>query len=312
MWRWWIALAGTLVPLIGTACESGDRARCKQQLGTLVSYRTEAISGAFGDVSGAMPDDIQIKFVGTKDPEYALYSGRVAYDQQRGALIIPRRFLAAKTPNPLRAAVYYWPFYQNREYRETFPVIEALDNALWGAYLQEAAHSRGLTWPHRECTSVDVGERLPCEMLVEGIAEHLTEMRGPIFNSNRLDRIWPEDFAEFRKRVWRTDQEYLEVQRYGGILLVRPLVDEFGVPRALAYIAQTPFRIENENLRASAMHYQEVARNSLRMKPEMPTYSDTILTSGTQRDGYPGGLAVEYSKARSALSKSDTSEIGTR
>jgi hypothetical protein len=146
-------------------------------------------------------------------------------------------------------------------------------------------------------------------MLVEGIAEHLTEMRGPIFNSNRLDRIWPENFSEFCKRVWRTDQEYLEVQRYGGILLVRPLVDEFGVPRALAYIAQTPFKVEDDNLRASAMRYQETARDSLRMKPETTTFSEVILTTGTQRDSYPG-LTVEYSKARSALSKSDTSDIG--
>jgi hypothetical protein len=307
MWQRWIALAGTLVPLIGMACESGDRARCKQQLGTLVSYRTEAIEGAFGDVSGAMPAALEIKFVSAKDPEYALYSGRVAYDHERGALIIPRRFLAAKTPNPLRAAVYYWPFYQNREYRETFPVIEALDNALWGAYLQEAAHARGLTWPHRECSSIEVGERLPCEMLVEGIAEHLTELHSPIFNSNRLDRIWPEDFADFRKRVWRTDQEYLEVQRYGGILLVRPLVDEFGVPRTLVYIAQTPFHVEDDNLRASAMRYQEEARNALRAKPAV--YSEPIFTSGMQHQDWPA-MAVEFPKARSGGVKSATSDVG--
>jgi len=64
--------------------------------------------------------------------------------------------------------------------------------------------------------------------------------------------------------VWRTDQEYQDVQRYGGIMLIKPLIDEFGVPRTLAYIAQTPFRVdENDNLRQAALHYQERARESL-------------------------------------------------
>jgi hypothetical protein len=53
------------------------------------------------------------------------------------------------------------------------------------------------------------------------------------------------------------------VQRYGGILLIGPLIDQFGVPRALAYIAQTPFLIEDNNLRLSAQRYQEKARQTL-------------------------------------------------
>src|SRR5262249_52888437 len=157
-------------------------------------------------------------------------------------LIFPRVLLGSKTPNPLRWATYYWPYYQNEQYRQTYPVIEAVDNVLWSAYLQEAAKAHGLQWPHKDCESIDVTKRLPCEMVVKGIAEYVKARNMPIFNSNRIDMIWPEDFSGFRKRVWRKeDPEYLDVQRYGGILLIRPLITEFGVPRALAYIAQTPF-----------------------------------------------------------------------
>ena len=53
------------------------------------------------------------------------------------------------------------------------------------------------------------------------------------------------------------------MQRYGGIMLIKPLIEEFGVPRTLAYIAQTPFRVEDNNLREAAVHYQERARESL-------------------------------------------------
>src|SRR4030095_1716727 len=124
--------------------------------------------------------------------------------------------------------------------------------------------ARGMQWPHKECSAVDVGRRLPCEMLVKGIAENVKALRGPLFNVNRVDQIWPDDFSTFRKRVWRTDQEYLDVQRYGGILLLKPLIEEFGVPRTLAYVAQTPFRVEeNNNLREAALQYQERAREAL-------------------------------------------------
>jgi hypothetical protein len=53
------------------------------------------------------------------------------------------------------------------------------------------------------------------------------------------------------------------VQRYGGILLIGPLIDQFGVPKALAYIAQTPFHVEDNNMRLSAQRYQERARKVL-------------------------------------------------
>lgn len=286
MLKFWFACLSLLFPLLSLACENVDRRTCKKQLGALVSYRAEAIETAFGDLSGTLPDELQIKFIQTSDPEYRQYSGRVAYDQRNQVLVIPYRFFGAKMPNPLRATAYYWPFYQSRLYREEFPLIEAVDNALWGAYLQEAAKVQGLSWPHAECGSVDVGERLPCEMLVEGIAEHLTATQPPIFNSNRLDRIWPEDFGKFSKRVWRDDAEYSDVQRYGGILLIKPLVDEFGIPRALAYFARTPFRVEGNNLRASALRYQEKAREAL----TSPNDGNNPYVSAIVRPGKPKGL----------------------
>lgn len=261
--RWWIALAGILFPLLGLTCEGTDRRECKKQFRELVSYRAQAIDTAFGDLFGALPAEIQIKFVAIKDPEYALFGGREAYDLKRRTLIFPRRVLGAKMPNPLRWAAYYWPFYQSEQYRLQFPVVEAIDNVLWNAFLQEAATARGMPWPHKECGAVDVGKRLPCEMLVKSIAENVKALRGPLFNANRLDQIWPDDFSVFRERVWRTDQEYLDVQRYGGIMLIKPLIDEFGVPRTLAYLAQTPFRVEENNLRQAALRYQDQARQAL-------------------------------------------------
>jgi hypothetical protein len=262
--RRWIALAALLFPLLGLACEGTDRRECKKQFRELVSYRAQAIDTAFGDLFGAVPAEIQIKFVTAKDPEYLLFGGREGYDLKRRTMIFPRRVLGAKTPNPLRWAAYYWPFYQNEQYRLQFPVVEVIDNVLWNAFLQEAASARGGQWPHKECSAVDVGRRLPCEMLVKGIAENVKALRGPLFNVNRVDQIWPDDFAVFRKRVWRTDQEYQDVQRYGGIMLVKPLIEEFGVPRTLAYVAQTPFRVdEQNNLREAALHYQERAREVL-------------------------------------------------
>ncbi|MGH8176545.1 MAG: hypothetical protein ACREV5_09815 [Steroidobacter sp.] len=259
-----IVWAGALFPLLGVACESGDRHTCMEQFRTLVSHRTEAIETAFGDFFGTLPAEIQIKFVSSRDQQYGQLNGRETYDQKRRVLVFPRRVLGAKTPNPLRWASYYWPYYQNERNHLEFPVIEVIDNLLWSAYLQEAAKARGLTWPHKECVSADVEERLPCEMLIKGIAEHVKTLRGPMFNVNRIDRIWPEDFDEFKRRVWRkSDQEYLDVQRYGGILLAEPLVSEFGVLRAIAYMAQTPFHVEGNNLRISALRYQQRAREAL-------------------------------------------------
>jgi hypothetical protein len=268
LWIAWVTVSlCTLLPHAGMACETNGRRFCEKQFESLVSYRSEAIDYAFGNVFATMPAEIHIKFVRSDDPEYPNLNGSILYDSEHATLIFPRRILASKLPNPLRWAAYYWPFYENERQRQEFAVIESVDNALWSAYLQEAAKARGLPWPHKDCQSVEVGKRLPCEMLAGGIAEHLKDNRQRIFNSNRVDRIWPEDFARFQKRVWRTDLEYAEVMRYGGILLIRPLINEFGVPRTLTYIAQTPFLVEGSSLKAAALEYQEHARQALSLLP---------------------------------------------
>jgi hypothetical protein len=281
----WIAVAATMLPMLTLACDGVDRRRCQDEFRTLVAYRIEAIEGAFGSLFGILPDEIQITFVKTKDPDYLRYGGSIAYDRERATLILPRRILSTKIPHPLYAAAYYWPFYENEQYRQEFPVIEAMDNVLWNAYLQEVAHEAGLTWPHSDCLSVDIERRLPCEMLIAGIAEHIKSVRSPLFNTNRLDIIWPRDFSSFGKRVWRTDQEYKDVQRYGGILLTKPLIDEFGVPRALAYMAGTPFQVDDGNLQTSARRYQNEARASLRVhhdRGSAPAHSSAQVPSSAQ------------------------------
>lgn len=307
MIRFWITCAGVLLPLLGLACETGDRQRCQEQFRALVSYRTEAIEGAFGNLFGVLPAEIRIKFVRSKDPDYVRFDGRMAYDREHGTIILPRRVLGAKTPNPIRAAAYYWPFYENEHYRQEFPVVEAIDNVLWTAYLQEAAAAVGLQWPHKDCASVDVAKRLPCEMLVKGISEHVKSARSPLFNSNRLDIIWPENFKEFERRVWRTDQEYQDVQRYGGILLLRPLINEFGVPRALAYVAQTPFHIEQDNMRISALRYQDRAHEAL---TESRTKAGLLPAAGHVSEAAPGLHAREAPHpASSALPRTAKGDI---
>lgn len=262
MSRLWIVWAGLFFPLLADAC-AHERYTCEKQIRTLVSYRAEAIVNAFGDPLGIFPDEMELQFVDTRSPVFARTAGAIAYDPDQRQILIPRRYIGATLPNPLRWARSYWPYYENEEYKHAFPIIEAIDITFWGIYLQEAARRRGLSWPHEGCTSVDVAKRLPCEMLVDGVSEHIRTLRIPLFNSNRLDRIWPEDFEAFTKRVWRTDPEYADVQHYGGILLVQPLVSEFGLPRALAYIAGTPFEVTDDNLRTSALRYQEKAREEL-------------------------------------------------
>ena len=65
------------------------------------------------------------------------------------------------------------------------------------------------------------------------------------------------------------------MQRYGGLLLIEPLIEEFGVPLTLFYIAQTPFTIENDNLRSSALEYQRKAREWLEAQAENAESADT-------------------------------------
>lgn len=275
--RAFIVLSASLLPALSFACQGGWH-QCEEQFGELVSYRAEAIERAFGDFRPVMPKRISIKFVTPRDEEYKLYSRRVAYDLAQEVLVVPRYMTSSRIPNPIRASVNYWPFYQNEVYRETFPLVLAVDNALWGAYLQEAAHEKNLTWPHANCGSVDIGQRLPCEMLVEGIAAQLTAVRDPLFNTNRMDRIWPSDFRSFRDRVWRKyDRRYLEVQRYGGLMLVKPLIDRYGAPAALFYFAQNPFEMHHEDLRRSALRYQERAREWLEANKDTKLDGVTVV-----------------------------------
>lgn len=58
-----IVLVGALVPILGFACESTNRQKCKEQVGELVSYRAEAIERAFGNLLEVLPAKIGVKFV---------------------------------------------------------------------------------------------------------------------------------------------------------------------------------------------------------------------------------------------------------
>jgi len=257
-----LILCSCLVPLLASACGVDDRKLCIQRWHQLISYRAEAIEYAFGDPF-ALPNQIDVEFFAADDPRYGSLRGRVAYDSKRHVLLVSRALRASEFPRPLRAAQAYWPFYTDGSYHDTFKIIGAIDNALWTAHLQEAAEAQGLSWPHAACTSVDVGKRLPCEMVLSGIVEHITALHPPMFNENRVDTIWPEDFASFRRKVWMGDPEYEHVKRYGGIMLMRPLISQFGVMPVMAYAAQTPFDVREPSLRLAALRYQQQARDAL-------------------------------------------------
>ena len=254
-----IALVGLLFPLLGAACGL----KCERQFAQLVAYRAEAITAAFGDLYGTLPNDIPVKLISRKDPAYERFKAGVAFDPDTRTLNFPHEFVLMRLPEWHHDVTSYWPYYQDAYVRRQFPVVEAIDNILWGIYLQGAARASGLSWPHEDCQSVDIGERLACEMLTGGIAESVKNRPMPMFNTNLMDRILPSDFAAFRRRVLRTDTAYREVQRYGGILLIEPLITEFGVSRTLAYVAQTPFHIEQDDLQGSVLRYQKQARKAL-------------------------------------------------
>jgi hypothetical protein len=148
--------------------------------------------------------------------------------------------------------------------RSVYPVMEIIDDVLWTTLLQESAREHQLSWPHAGCGSLDIAERLPCEMLVQGVAVHTSRTQVPLFNENRLAEIWPEDLAEFRSHAWRSDDRaYQNARNYGGYMLLRPLVREFGLVRTLNYVASTPFHIEDNNVRLSAERYQRRAEEAL-------------------------------------------------
>jgi hypothetical protein len=256
-----IVLVITAMPNVGVACERKTR-ECEADLRDLISARLTAIEYAFGDVFEQLAAHLHIRIAGNAPSEYA---AQAAYDAELQTLIIPRAYVTAmRAPIPLDWASYYWPYYERIEYQDEFSVIGAIDTLLWDAYLQEAARKRGTSWPDKSCFSVEIRQRLPCEMLVAGIAAHVRAARLPMFNANRIDLIWPADFAAFERDVNTRDAQYIDVQRYGGILLLKPLIAEFGVPRVLAYAAGAPFVLHENNLRLSALRYQATARAALR------------------------------------------------
>jgi hypothetical protein len=264
--RWVWAIACFLLSLPVFAWDSSiSRCHVTDDLALLVNYRSQAIETTFGAYAAPMPDEVRIEFVSSKDVRFSSGLTPVALDIQHGSMAFTRGATSAKLPNPLSWAKSYWAYYNNPLYTNAFPIIASIDSAIWSAYLREAARQRGLAWPHAECGSIDLGKRLPCEMMVEGVLGFITSSRDVLFNENRIDQIWPHDFGDFRRRLWRhDDREYSEIRRLGGMLLLRPLIDEFGAQQVFVYIAQHPFDLRNEDLHASAIAYQEHARETLR------------------------------------------------
>lgn len=256
------------------ACQVDNPRICSQQIMELLNTRTQAIQGAFGDTSFALPATLQVKFVGLSDPERKWLGSTIHYDSQEKRLFIPRAISTAAVPIPLRSTLFYWPFYVDEKLRTMYPVVEAIDNALWSVFLQEAALSSGHAWPHSNCNTADAAKRVPCRMMLSAAARFVKVRRDPMFNENRLDRIWPTQFSALTKRnLSEDDSAYADVLRFGGVLLMRPLIAEFGVPRVLAYIASHPLEIEGDSMHQSALRYQERAREALSLSRKSQTYA---------------------------------------
>jgi hypothetical protein len=234
--------------------------RLERRFSEVVMMRVTAIDQALGPILEGADDKITIELAYSGDASYPR-NGPAAYDPGRHTLTF-RRNVVGMLSNGVRSwAKAYWPYYKNEDIRALLPAIELIDNALWMTHLQEAANRKGLSWPHEDCGSLDIQKRLGCEMLTYG-AEASRRQVQPFFNTNRVDMIWPESLQELRVRR-QEDTVYRDVQTLGGSMLVRPLIAEFGVPRVLQYIAQTPFQIQDDNVRASAQRYQEQARRAL-------------------------------------------------
>jgi hypothetical protein len=258
----WSAL---LMPVIGWSCDvsSSDR-ECQRRLTALVGHRTEAMRAEFGDLEPIMPHQMTVKLLpsGTAtDP----YSKEFRYDAESKTLYFAKRVAKQGLPTDTGPLHSYWDIYESEDVRREYAMLESIDNALWSVYLKEAASRNGLGWPHAGCESREFSERLPCEMLLVGTAEYINRSRQRIFNTNRLESIWPEDYSRFCEKIWhRDDEPSKNVKVYGGQLLLQPLVRKFGVAHALAYVAQRPFTVADNNMRTSALRYQEEAlRGSL-------------------------------------------------
>ena len=260
MFKMAISLAAVLLPVVGWSCDVMSTEReCNRRLTALVTYRAEAMRAEFGDLEPIMPPDIEVKMLPQGAPTDA-HSTDFQYDSPTHTLYFARRIAKQTLPTGLSPLHRYWTIYQNEDLRKEYAMVESIDNALWNVYMKEAASRSGLPWPHAACDARDFSERLPCEMLRVGTAEYINRARQRLFNTNLLDSIWPEDYDRFCQKIWhRDDEPSNRVRLYGGQLLLQPLVRKFGIARALAYAAQTPFRIEDNNMRTSALRYQEQA-----------------------------------------------------
>jgi len=227
----------------------------------LVRDRARAIELAFGETFVPQVPELRIVLLGSNEWAAAGLTGMAAYVPESHTLYFSRRLQFAAAPPSTLSARTYWPWYE-QPLRDIYPIVEVIDGALWTTLLTESARQHNLTWPHAQCGSFEPAERLPCEMLVQGVAAHTTRAKAPLINENRLSEIWPEDLSQLA--AWRTDDRaYQNVRKYGGYLLLRPLVREFGIVRTLNYVAGTPFRIEGNNVRLSAEQYQRRAQEAL-------------------------------------------------
>jgi hypothetical protein len=234
----------------------------EQRFTQLVCIRARAIQTAIGPLFDGRDLDIRIEFVDTADPLYPQTS-MSSYDPAAHTLYFRRKVLLLAPEAWYDNAVAYWPYYRYVS-RASYPLIGIVDESLWNAHLSQAAHEHGLTWPNADCNELDIAHRLGCEMLVSATVELSQSPATPMVNANRVDLLWPEDLKDFERRAWtRGGREYREVRRLGGLLLLEPLVREFGAPRVFAYAARTPFRIENNNVRLSALRYQDGARAAI-------------------------------------------------
>ena len=259
-----IVAAGTQAAtpvVIGAPDRLRTPAAREQHFAELVIERARAIERAFDETFAPTMGELRIVFV--KRGKSADPPDTASYDPEARTLYFAHHLQFAEAPTTSGSALQYWPWYEN-DLRDFYPVVQIIDGVLWIAALKHAARERGLTWPHAQCASFEIAERLPCEMLAAGVIAYTTRNAAPLFNENRIEEIWPENLEDLRARIYRGDQQaYLTARKYGGYLLLRPLVREFGVARTLGYVAGAPFHVEENNLRLSAQRYQDRAREAL-------------------------------------------------
>ena len=239
-----------------------DPSNRERAFAELVLVRAAAVDTALGRLLDGACAPIRIEFAKPSQDAYPR-TAYANYDPQHHVLTFRRSLIDDVDFDYTPWARAYWPYYQDETLRSAMPMIGIIDEALWTAHLEEAAHQSGLVWPHSECMSLNLAERLGCQMLMAGASASLRPPQPQIFNMNRIDLLWPDKLGDARSRGTREEDIYRDVRRLGGLLLVRPLVARFGVSRAFHYIAQHPFHIDNDNVHVSALRYQEQAQRTL-------------------------------------------------